>query len=100
MNEELKNTAAAIGGPIKPKRTRKAPTPRARKPKDPGILLIEQEAAKRKEEYRKAQESEGILKRIADKLVPRLTEAHRQRLYDSLSKTETPVLGIMDSGTQ
>lgn len=70
----------------KTKRSRKPATPRVRKPKDPGIIAIEQAAAKQKDEYRKAQASGAILKRIVDKLLPRLTEPHQQDLRDTLNQ--------------
>lgn len=89
----------AIPTTPKPKRTRKPTTPRTRKPKDTGILAIEQAAAKQKDDYRKAQASQGILTRITEKLLPRLTEAHRRRLYDALSKMETPRLPAADGNS-
>lgn len=72
----------------KTKRSRKPAAPRVRKPKDPGILAIEQAAAKQKEEYRKAQASQAILDRIIDKLVPRLTEEHRLLLWNAVGNTK------------
>ena len=73
----------------KPKRTRKASTPRVRKPKDPGILAIEDQAKRAKEEYREAQASGAILKRILDKMLPRLTQHDQHELYNALDAMPT-----------
>jgi hypothetical protein len=76
----------------KPKRARKPSKPRAPRVKDEGILAIEREAADKKAQYRLAQQSGGVLKRIVDKMLPRLTPGDRQKLFDALGATETPAL--------
>jgi len=64
---------------------------RTRKPKVQEILDIEHEAKAKKDQYRMAQRSGGILVRIL-KLVLRMTEADKTKLSDDLSKTITPKL--------
>ncbi len=75
------------------KRTRKPSTPRTRKPKDAAILAIEQEAADKKAQYRKAQQSGGIFTRIL-KLVARLTVEDKNKLADALKPVATPSLPL------
>lgn len=68
----------------KRKRAKRTPgKPRAPRVKDPGILAIEKAAAEQKAQYRKAQESGGVLKRILD-LLPRLTIEDADKLTDIL----------------
>lgn len=83
----------ATPAPTKPSRKRRASTPRAPRFKDPGILAIEAEAAKKKAEYRKAQQSGGVLKRI-DKLLPKLTQTHLDALLAVLNARATPPLPL------
>lgn len=78
----------------KPSRKRRASTPRTPRIKDPGILAIEKEAAERKAQYRKAQESGGVLKRITDKLLCRLTDEDKNKLADQLKAVATPALPL------
>ena len=88
--------------PIEPKpakaKRKRASTPRAPRVKDAGILAIEREAADKKAQYRLAQQSGSVLKRIIDKMLPKLTQEDRNRLYDTLrhatQATETPALPI------
>jgi hypothetical protein len=76
----------------KQKRARKAPKPRTPRVKDEAILAIEAQAKAAKDEYRKSQASGGVLKRILEKMLPRLTESHLRELYDGLCDQVTPAL--------
>jgi len=80
---------------VKPTRKRKEPKPRAARVKDVGILAIEARAAAEKQQYRLAQQSGGVLKRIVDKMLPKLTPGDRQVLSAALSATEAP--GVPDA---
>ncbi len=81
----------------KPKRARKPSKPRVPRVKDEAILAIEAQAKAAKDEYRKSQASGGVLKRIVDKMLPRLTKEDRSGLLLHLDLTEKPPIKTQDS---
>lgn len=98
MNDQVaekvnKMEALALPDSKKQKRTRAPKAPRAPRQRDPGILEIEQMAANLKWQYRLSQQSSGTLKRI-EKLVGRLTEDDKAKLFCQLEQVATPALPL------
>ena len=94
METETTSTQAPNLFPKKRLKGSRKPPTRAPRVKDAEILAIEREAADKKAQYRLAQQSGSVLKRIVDKMMPRLTSDDLQKLSDALNATETPALPI------
>ena len=84
----------------KPARKRKTSTPRKPRVIDPGIAAIHAESAQKIKVYRSTQASAKILATILNKRLPKLTANDRAKLFDLLSKTETPVLPALNQNAE
>ena len=85
----------------KPLHKRKATKPRApRKPRDPGLVEIDAQFAAAKTAYRHKQASAKLLATFINKRLPKLTANDRAKLFDLLSKTETPVFPAINQNAE
>ncbi len=69
----------------KPSRKRRATAPRAPRVLDPGVQAIKAEAAAKIRDYHKSQASARVLKNIVEKQLPRLVDAEREKLIQTLN---------------
>lgn len=82
MNENETNQPVLT--PSKPKRTRK-PKARAIRTVDPEVAAIRQQAKEAVRQLKLARNSGRVLATITDKLLPKLTNAHKGLLLDTLN---------------